>query len=221
MANGLRPRGAPSVPIWNVPGHSRHSLTRRAASLALRGGIDEARPDQELAHRTTVGPRRAASSSPFSSAPPSLLSSLPMPPSPSCRLSTSPYLPGAWPSPMRDHDDGQDADVSSLSSHGSLSAARRDSKARRRWTYTGPRRVHGYSSTPSLRFSDSAGGSASNEIKMSPLTQHTVRAYMRVYYEHNLTASYRAGIHCAFESTEHPGPRGLAHSAWGKRLPPA
>ncbi|TFK87786.1 hypothetical protein K466DRAFT_98282 [Polyporus arcularius HHB13444] len=97
-----------------------------------------------------------------------------MPPSPSCRLSTSPYLPGAWPSPMRDHDDGQDADVSSLSSHGSLSAARRDSKARRRWTYTGPRRVHGYSSTPSLRCSDSAGGSASNEIKMSPLTQHTV-----------------------------------------------
>ncbi|KAI0724480.1 hypothetical protein C8T65DRAFT_734101 [Cerioporus squamosus] len=62
-----------------------------------------------------------------------------------------------------------------MSSDGSPSAAARDtnSKPRRRWTYTGPTRSHGYSSTPSPRHSG-AGESAVNEVKSSPLTEHTV-----------------------------------------------
>ncbi|RPD82621.1 hypothetical protein L226DRAFT_32704 [Lentinus tigrinus ALCF2SS1-7] len=110
----------------------------------------------------------------FSSFPHLSLSLLSMSSSSPLRpLSTTPFFPGAWPSPLRNADNDHDADVSSVSSYGSLSAAHRGN-ARRRWTYAGSAHPHGHSSTPSLRCPGSAGGSVSNEDKTSPLTEHTV-----------------------------------------------
>ena len=108
-----------------------------------------------------------------------------MPSSSSRRLSTAPYLPGAWPSFSRDqHDDTQDADVSSVFSHGSFSLnlrTRKDSarKARRRWTYAGPPRSHMLrtrSPSPDCASSGPLGASTSQEVKMSPITEKTVSA---------------------------------------------